>query len=91
MTGNMTGPWNTTWSDFYLACFAVGFLLSAVSFIAGGLRWHAHLPHLPHAGGHVGGGHAGAGHAPVPHPARATARLRKPVAQRRCRRSTSLP
>ena len=68
MTGNMTGPWNTTWSDFYLACFAVGFLLSAVSFIAGGLRWHAHLPHLPHAGGHVGGGHAGAGHAPVPHP-----------------------
>ena len=58
----MTGPWNMTWSDFYLTCFAVGFLLSAVSFIAGGLRWHLHLPHVPHGGGHVG-----AGHAPVPH------------------------
>jgi membrane protein implicated in regulation of membrane protease activity len=56
MTGNMT------WSDFYLTCFAVGFLLSAVSFIAGGLRWHLHLPHVPHGGGHVG-----TGHAPVPH------------------------
>jgi membrane protein implicated in regulation of membrane protease activity len=51
-----------TWSDFYLTCFAVGFLLSAVSFIAGGLRWHVHLPHLPHGGGHVA-----AGHAPVAH------------------------
>jgi membrane protein implicated in regulation of membrane protease activity len=56
-----------TWSDFYLTCFAVGFLLSAVSFIAGGLRWHLHLPHVPHGGGHVGGGHVAAGHAPVPH------------------------
>jgi membrane protein implicated in regulation of membrane protease activity len=51
-----------TWSDFYLTCFAVGFLLSAVSFIAGGLRWHLHLPHVPHGGGHVA-----AGHAPLPH------------------------
>jgi membrane protein implicated in regulation of membrane protease activity len=67
MTGNMTGIWNMTWSDFYLTCFAVGFLLSAVSFIAGGLRWHLHLPHVPHGGGHVGGGHVGAGNAPVPH------------------------
>jgi membrane protein implicated in regulation of membrane protease activity len=49
------------WSDFYLTCFAIGFLLSAISFIAGGLRWHLHLPHFPH-GGHIGGG---AGHAPV--------------------------
>ena len=48
-----------TWSDFYLICFAVGFLLSAISFVAGGLRCHLHLPHFPHAGGHVGG------HAPV--------------------------
>jgi membrane protein implicated in regulation of membrane protease activity len=63
----MTGTWNMTWSDFYLTCFAVGFLLSAVSFIAGGLRWHLHLPHVPHGGGHVGGGHVAAGHAPVPH------------------------
>ncbi len=59
-----------TWSDFYLICFAVGFLLSAISFIAGGLRWHLHLPHFPHSGvGHVPIGHgAGAtGHAtPAP-------------------------
>jgi membrane protein implicated in regulation of membrane protease activity len=51
-----------TWADFYLICFAVGFLLSAISFIGGGMRWHLHLPHLPHGGGHVG-----AGHAPVVH------------------------
>jgi membrane protein implicated in regulation of membrane protease activity len=56
-----------TWSDFYLTCFAVGFLLSAISFIAGGMRWHLHLPHFPHAGGHAGGGHVGAAHAPVGH------------------------
>lgn len=52
-----------TWSDFYLICFAVGFLLSAVSFIAGGLRWHLHLPHFPDVGGHATGGHAMGGHA----------------------------
>jgi membrane protein implicated in regulation of membrane protease activity len=51
-----------TWSDFYLTCFAVGFLLSAISFFSGGMRWHLHLPHFP-----LGGGHAGAGHAPVGH------------------------
>jgi membrane protein implicated in regulation of membrane protease activity len=51
-----------TWADFYLTCFAVGFLLSAISFIAGGLRWQLHLPHLPHGGGHIA-----AGHAPVAH------------------------
>jgi membrane protein implicated in regulation of membrane protease activity len=56
-----------TWADFYLTCFAVGFLLSAVSFIAGGMRWHVHLPHVPHGGGHIGGGHIAAGHAPVAH------------------------
>jgi len=42
-----------TWSDFYLICFAVGFLLSAISFVAGGLRFHVHMPHLPHAGAHT--------------------------------------
>ncbi len=52
----MTG--NITLADFYLICFAVGFLLSAISFIAGGLRWHLHLPHFPHSGGHVAVGHA---------------------------------
>ena len=56
-----------TWADFYLTCFAVGFLLSAISFIAGGLRWHLHLPHFPGGSGHVGAGHVGGGHAPVVH------------------------
>jgi membrane protein implicated in regulation of membrane protease activity len=64
-----------TWSDFYLICFAVGFLLSAISFVAGGLRLHVHLPHLPHGGalGDVAGGAAPGGlisgahatHAPI--------------------------
>ena len=53
-----------TWSDFYLTCFVVGFLLSAIAFLAGGMRWHLHLPHLPHAGGHISAGHPGGGHAP---------------------------
>ncbi len=48
------------WADFYLVCFAIGFLLSAVSFIAGGMHWH--LPHFPNAAGHVGAGHAPVGH-----------------------------
>jgi len=62
-----------TWADFYLICFAVGFLLSAISFVAGGLRLHLHLPHLPHGGiGHIhtggvgtagSGGSAAGGHA----------------------------
>jgi len=51
-----------TWADFYLTCFAVGFLLSAISFVAGGMRWHLHLPHLPHGGGPAGGGHAPVSH-----------------------------
>ena len=39
-----------TWADFYLTCFAVGFLLSAISFIAGGMRWQMHIPHFPARG-----------------------------------------
>jgi membrane protein implicated in regulation of membrane protease activity len=55
-----------TWADFYLTCFAVGFLLSAISFIAGGMRWQLHLPHFPHAGGPALNGHAvGHVHAPA--------------------------
>jgi hypothetical protein len=38
-----------TWANFYLICFAVGLAFSALSFFAGGVRWHLHLPHLPHA------------------------------------------
>ncbi len=52
-----------TWAYFYLACFAVGFTLSLLSFIAGGFRWHLHVPHFP---AHVAGPHVhagGAGHA----------------------------
>ncbi len=56
-----------TWADFYLVCFVIGFCFSLLSFLTGGLRWHLHMPHLPHgaAGGHVGIGHAPAagGHA----------------------------
>src|SRR5215469_15019917 len=52
-----------SWSDFYLFCFLVGFLLSVVSFLAGAA--HLHLPvkwHLPlHLGHHGGGGHGGFG------------------------------
>jgi len=44
-----------TWQDFYLACFAFGLILSAVSFLLG----HAH-PHLGH--GHLHAGHGGHGH-----------------------------
>jgi membrane protein implicated in regulation of membrane protease activity len=51
-----------TWADFYLICFVVGFLLSAISFIAGGVRWNLHFPHFPDAGGHAVGGHVAAGH-----------------------------
>lgn len=50
-----------TWTDFYLICFAVGFLLSLVSVAAGSV----HLPHIhvhadlhahaPHTGGDIGG------------------------------------
>jgi membrane protein implicated in regulation of membrane protease activity len=54
-----------TWSDFYLICFAIGFLFGAISFIAGGLHLHGHWPHAHlHVGGHAPvahGGHA-AGH-----------------------------
>ena len=45
------------WSDFYLICFALGFILSLLSLLGS-----AHL-HLPHIDIHVGGGHAHAPHA----------------------------
>jgi hypothetical protein len=66
----------TTWLDFYLICFAVGFCFSFFSFVFGGARFgrlhlphlHAHVPHLPvghGAGAHVPTVHAGAGQAPA--------------------------
>ena len=47
----------TTWTDFYLFCFIVGFALSVFSFLAGAV--HLHLPfklHFPFHGGHHGAG-----------------------------------
>jgi hypothetical protein len=54
-----------TWANFYLICFAVGLAFSLFSFFAGGVRWHLHLPHLPHAVGPTAhgpaSGHPGTG------------------------------
>jgi membrane protein implicated in regulation of membrane protease activity len=59
-----------TWADFYLICFAGGFFFSLLSFLAGGMRWHVHLPHVSHVHGAthpVAAGHgAPAGHSPAP-------------------------
>src|SRR5260370_35465025 len=53
------------WETFYLVAFLVGFLLSAVSFLAGMI----HLPHFHvHGHGHIhahGGGHAKGGLSPL--------------------------
>lgn len=51
-----------TWADFYLVCFVVGFFLSLVMFLGGGM--HLHVPHFHfhapvahiHAGAHVAPG-----------------------------------
>jgi membrane protein implicated in regulation of membrane protease activity len=52
-----------TWADFYLVCFVVGFFLSVLMFLAGGV----HL-HIPHFHGHVPAVHLhGTGHAPAGH------------------------
>lgn len=53
-----------TWSDFYLICFAIGFLFSLLSFIMGGLHFHGHSLHVHdvHFGAHHGGHAATAGH-----------------------------
>lgn len=53
-----------TWADFYLVCFVVGFFLSVLMFLTGGM--HLHLPHI-HI--HLPGMHGGAGHAGGVHPA----------------------
>jgi membrane protein implicated in regulation of membrane protease activity len=53
-----------TWADFYLICFAVGFFLSLFSFLAGGLRWHLHLPHFSHV--HVALPQSSADHGQLP-------------------------
>jgi hypothetical protein len=53
---------STTWADFYLICFAVGFCFSFFSFLFGGSRTgRLHLPHFH--------GHSGAAHLPSAAPA----------------------
>ena len=62
-----------TWADFYLICFVVGFALSLISFLGGGMRWRFHWPHpvghVPVLAGHVAGpraaGHVTGVHTPV--------------------------
>jgi membrane protein implicated in regulation of membrane protease activity len=53
-----------TWADFYLVCFIVGFFLSLLMFLAGGL--HLHIPHFhfhaPATHIHLAAGHASSAH-----------------------------
>jgi membrane protein implicated in regulation of membrane protease activity len=49
-----------TWADFYLVCFVVGFFLSVVIFLTGGL--HLNFPHFHLPGTHVHVGHASVAH-----------------------------
>ncbi len=49
-----------TWSDFYLVCFRVGFLLSFISILTGSA--HLHLPHV-----HVDIPHVHIPHVDLPH------------------------
>ena len=48
-----------TWANFYLVCFLVGFLLSALSLLLGSLHTSFHLPHGGGDGLHVHVGHGG--------------------------------
>jgi hypothetical protein len=58
-----------TWESFYLICFLVGLMLSAVSLLGGmgHIGWHIHVPHAPHLPTHIpthiGHGVPHAGHA----------------------------
>jgi membrane protein implicated in regulation of membrane protease activity len=52
-----------TWADFYLICFAVGFVFSVFSFLLGGHHWH--LPFHFHV--HSGSVHTGAQAGPHGH------------------------
>ena len=58
-----------SWADFYLVCFVVGFFLSVLMFLVGGVRLHSAHFHLPGLHGHAGaahGGSSGAGRAGLP-------------------------
>ena len=49
-----------TWADFYLVCFVVGFFLSLMMFLAGGL--HLHIPHFHGHAVHIQTAHAAPAH-----------------------------
>jgi membrane protein implicated in regulation of membrane protease activity len=51
------------WADFYLLCFAVGFVFSLLSFAMGSMHWH---PFHLHVGGHAHVGHGAHGHGAHP-------------------------
>src|SRR5262249_40995056 len=54
-----------TWADFYLICFAVGFLFSMLSFVMGGMRWHLPFHFHFHSGSpmvHTGADAVATGH-----------------------------
>jgi membrane protein implicated in regulation of membrane protease activity len=56
-----------TIAELYLTCFVVGFALSALSVLLGGVHLHLHLPfhfHLGHVG-HMGHGSAGSNSLPA--------------------------
>jgi len=55
-----------TIAELYLTCFVVGFVLSTLSVLLGGVHLHLHLPFHFHLGdvGHIG--HAGAGSNSLP-------------------------
>lgn len=64
-----------TWTNFYLLCFAAGFVFSVISFFMGGMRWH--LPFHFHI--HSGAVHAHAGHSGHGHHSKATISPLNPV------------
>lgn len=50
-----------TWESFFLGCFAFGFVLSLIAFLAGSTHLHLHFHHTPHIGGAHGHGNSGGG------------------------------
>jgi membrane protein implicated in regulation of membrane protease activity len=49
-----------TWESFFLGCFAFGFVLSLIAFLAGSSHLHLHFHHAPHLGAGHGPGPGGA-------------------------------
>jgi hypothetical protein len=55
-----------TWESFFLGCFAFGFVLSLIAFLAGSTHLHLHFHHTPHLGAGHGAVH-GPAHGPGSH------------------------